>query len=148
MLWIISSILSMYWTCLCVATGTSTPGSGESVVGPVPSTTGLLTIGMLRGRRGCCQSSRVWLQLGPPILLGLHAKSHRELCMVPLMCNLGLPSASRGSLGCKAALVRSASLDAQPLALPMLLSLALLLSLRGAGSFFFVFFSLQFGPVD
>ena len=28
MLWIISSILSMYRTCLCVATGTSTPGSG------------------------------------------------------------------------------------------------------------------------
>ena len=44
--------------------------------------------------------------------------------MVPPMRDLGLPPASRGSLGGKAALVRSASLDARPLALSMLLSLA------------------------
>ena len=44
--------------------------------------------------------------------------------MVLLMRDLGLPSASWGSLGGKAALVRSASLDARLLALSMLVSLA------------------------
>ena len=55
-------------SCRCTGPGSVWPPARprlvqETVVGLVPSTTGLLTLGMLRGRRACCQSSRVWHQL-------------------------------------------------------------------------------------
>ena len=57
--------------------------------------------------------------------------------MVPLVRDLGVPPTNRGITGCEAALVRSASLDARPLALPMLLSLALLSQKVRSRKFFF-----------
>ena len=88
-----------------------------------PQVTGSLLALLLRtlwcsGERGPVRSQR--LRPGPPGLLGVHAKSHRELCLVPLApCFL-----QTGDRWGKAALVRSASLDTRPLALSAHLSLA------------------------
>ena len=54
--------------------------------------------------------------------------------MVPLVRDLGVPPTNRGITGGKA---RSASLDARPLALPMLLSLALLVQKVRSWKLFF-----------
>ena len=72
------------------------------------------------GKRGLCIVNDYCPR--PPILLGFQTMSHRELCLVRLLCVLGLSVNRLESTGDKAALARSVSSSACPLALPTLLS--------------------------
>ena len=83
----------------------------------------------------------------PPILPGFQTKSHREFCLVPLLC-VGSVSNRPESTGDKAALVRSVSSGACPLALPTLLCLALPSQRVWSRKVLLCIFSPQLGPVD